>query len=78
MIKINGVDLDETEVREQVGGVDRGETVIRIYYSTLCDKRNLFSIIEKNYPLRPRIGHILLNHLTRWFNGQHINFTVYF
>lgn len=30
MIKINGVDLDETEVREQEGGVDRGETVIRI------------------------------------------------
>ena len=47
MIKINRVDLDQTEVREQVGGVDRGETVIRIYYSTFCDKRNLFSRIEK-------------------------------
>lgn len=40
----NGVDSKRTEDRKELGEVERGETITRIY----CVKKNLFSIQRKN------------------------------
>lgn len=40
-----GVDLDEKRDEEQLGGVERSETVIRIYYKR---KKSIFNKMKKS------------------------------